>query len=202
MLFWSILQYFWPALSYNRSWKTIFGLFSGRLRQVLLYILIYRLRARGGGGQVTWKKLRKTAVSGSQRQLTLKKGAPGDQVWDLLWVQLASYLERDQLVWRMSLHVNQKSDYDYDDLSEQFLQEKKRQNFNFFPTIGQKLITFANTEWQNVRPALDQNNFTCILMVFKKGFFNGKVNLQARKKSEVKKKTACKITKHAKNKYI
>ena len=26
-------------------------------------------------------------------QLTLKKGAPGDQVWDLLCVQLASYLE-------------------------------------------------------------------------------------------------------------
>ena len=23
----SILQYFWPALSNNRSWKTIFGLF-------------------------------------------------------------------------------------------------------------------------------------------------------------------------------
>ena len=24
---WSILQYFWPALSDNWSWKTIFGLF-------------------------------------------------------------------------------------------------------------------------------------------------------------------------------
>ena len=36
---WSILQYFWPALSANWSWKPIFGLFeSGRFTQVLLYI--------------------------------------------------------------------------------------------------------------------------------------------------------------------
>ena len=35
----SILQYFWPALSDNRSWKLIFGLFeSGRITQVLLYV--------------------------------------------------------------------------------------------------------------------------------------------------------------------
>ena len=35
---WSILQYFWPALSNNWSWKQIFVFFfSGRLRQVLLY---------------------------------------------------------------------------------------------------------------------------------------------------------------------
>ena len=35
---WSILQYFWPALSDIWSWKPIFVLFlSGRLRQVLLY---------------------------------------------------------------------------------------------------------------------------------------------------------------------
>ena len=35
---WSILQYFWPALSDNRSWKPIWGFFlSGRLRQGLLY---------------------------------------------------------------------------------------------------------------------------------------------------------------------
>ena len=31
-------------------------------------------------------------LSGSSRQLTLKKGAAGDQVWDLLCVQLDSYL--------------------------------------------------------------------------------------------------------------
>ena len=36
---WSILQYFWPALSDNRSWKSFFVFFlSGRLRQVLLYV--------------------------------------------------------------------------------------------------------------------------------------------------------------------
>ena len=36
---WSILQYFWPALSDNRSLKPILVFFfCGRLRQVLLYI--------------------------------------------------------------------------------------------------------------------------------------------------------------------
>ena len=36
---WSILQYFWPALSDNRSWKPILVFYlSGRLRQVLLYL--------------------------------------------------------------------------------------------------------------------------------------------------------------------
>ena len=36
---WSILQYFWPALSYNWSWKPFFGLFeSGCFTQVLLYM--------------------------------------------------------------------------------------------------------------------------------------------------------------------
>ena len=35
---WSILQYFWPALNDNWSWKPIFDLFeSGRFTQVLLY---------------------------------------------------------------------------------------------------------------------------------------------------------------------
>ena len=38
----SILQYFWPALNDNRSWKPIFGLLlfflSDRLRQILLFI--------------------------------------------------------------------------------------------------------------------------------------------------------------------
>ena len=39
---WSILQYFWHALSDKRSWKPFFVFFfSGRLRQVLLYLLFY-----------------------------------------------------------------------------------------------------------------------------------------------------------------
>ena len=42
--------------------------------------------------------------------LTLKKGAPGDQVGDLLCVQIASYLEGGPL--SLHVHVNQKSDYD------------------------------------------------------------------------------------------
>ena len=92
----------------------------------------------GGGEEQTWKKLtgggrgggggankhernwqRKTAVSGSSPQLTLKKGAPGDQVWDLLCVQLASYLERGPLMWMipLHLHVNQKIRLWYDMIS-------------------------------------------------------------------------------------
>ena len=85
--------------------------------------MICRLTASGGQGGPSkhgrnWQ--RKTAVSGSSPQLTLKKGAPGDQVWDLLCVQLASYLERGPLMWMMPLHlhVNQKSDYDDDDSKE------------------------------------------------------------------------------------
>ena len=39
MLSWSILQYFWPALSNYLSWKPILVFFlSGHLRQVLLYV--------------------------------------------------------------------------------------------------------------------------------------------------------------------
>ena len=67
---------------------------------------------RGAGRPRNWR--RETAVSGSSRQLTLMKGAPGDQVWSLLCVQLARYLERGPLIWMMPLHlhVSQKSDYD------------------------------------------------------------------------------------------
>ena len=34
-----------------------------------------------------------TAMSGSSQKLTFKKGAPGDQVWDLLCLHLASHLD-------------------------------------------------------------------------------------------------------------
>ena len=34
---WNILQYFWPALSNNWSWKQFLVFLSGRFRQVLLY---------------------------------------------------------------------------------------------------------------------------------------------------------------------
>ena len=37
----SILQYLWPALSDNWSWRPIFGLFeSGRFTRVLLYVAL------------------------------------------------------------------------------------------------------------------------------------------------------------------
>ena len=39
---WSILQYFWPALSDNWCWKPICGLFeSGHFTQVLLCVICY-----------------------------------------------------------------------------------------------------------------------------------------------------------------
>ena len=52
-------------------------------------------------------------MSGSSRQLTLNKGAPEDQVRDLLCVQPTSYLEGGPLMWMMPLywHVYQKYDY-------------------------------------------------------------------------------------------
>ena len=86
---------------------------------------------RGAGRpKQTWKKLtEKDCREWKLTTLTLKKGAPGDQVWDLLCVQLAGYLERGLLMWMMPLHlhVNQKSDYDDDD-------EFKAQNFLFIWT--------------------------------------------------------------------
>ena len=129
---WSILQYFWPSLSYHLSSRSLF-LRERRLRwfghvehfwwcnQNSGWYTDWR-QAGAGRPKLTWKKLteklRKPAVSVSSRQLTLKKGAPGDQVWlwDLLCVQLASYPQRGPLMWMMPLHlhVNQKSDYDDD----------------------------------------------------------------------------------------
>ena len=39
---WSILQYFWPSLSNNWSWKPIFNLFeSDHFTQVLLYYTLH-----------------------------------------------------------------------------------------------------------------------------------------------------------------
>ena len=61
---------------------------------------------------LSWVEHEKKFISGSSRRLTLKKGAPGDQVCDLLCVQLASYLEGGPLMWMMC--INKKSDYDYD----------------------------------------------------------------------------------------
>ena len=71
--------------------------------------VIYRLMAGEGQGRPSlhgrnWRK--ETEMSGSSRQLILKKGAPGDQVWDLLCVQLASYLKRGPLIWMMPLHLH------------------------------------------------------------------------------------------------
>ena len=44
---WSILQYFWPTLSDNWSWKPIFKLFeSGNFTQVLLYDLGFKVHGQ------------------------------------------------------------------------------------------------------------------------------------------------------------
>ena len=79
---------------------------------------------RGAGRpKQTWKKL--TEKDCREWKLTTvdpQERSPGDQVWDLLCVQLASYLERGPLMWMMPLHlhVNQKSDYDYDMMRQKF----------------------------------------------------------------------------------
>ena len=46
-----------------------------------------------GGGRKTQANMEETDGERLQWVEALKKGAPRDQVWDLLWVQLASYLE-------------------------------------------------------------------------------------------------------------
>ena len=50
---------------------------------------------------------------------------PGDQVWDLQCMQLASYLERGPLVWMMPLqmHVNKKSVYDNDETVQALMKQ-------------------------------------------------------------------------------
>ena len=41
LLFWSILQYFWPALSDNWSWKPIFAIFeSGQFRSFTVILIL------------------------------------------------------------------------------------------------------------------------------------------------------------------
>ena len=66
----------------------------------------------GGGGGKEMEEVDGEGVS--SRQLTLNKGAPGDQVRALLCMQLASCLEGGPLMWVMPLHlhVNQNSDND------------------------------------------------------------------------------------------
>ena len=81
--------------------------------------LTYRLIESVGLGGPRWhgnSRQRGIAESGTSRPSTLKTDIPGDLVWDLPCVQQASYLEGGPLVWMLPLylHVNQKSDYDYD----------------------------------------------------------------------------------------
>ena len=68
--------------------------------------------------KLTWKKLtEKDCREWKLTTKTLKKEAPGDQVRDLLCLQLASYLQGGPLMRMMPLHlhVNKKSEYDDDD---------------------------------------------------------------------------------------
>ena len=79
--------------------------------------LTYRLMESVGLGGPRWHGNswhRGIAESGGSRPSTLMIDIPGDLVWDLPWVQQASYLEGGPLVWMLSLylHVNQKFIYD------------------------------------------------------------------------------------------
>ena len=81
----------------------------------------YRLMESVGLGGPKWHGSswqRGIAESGSSQLSTLMIDVPGDQVWDLPCVQQARYLEWGPLMWMLPLylHVNQKSDYDDDDM--------------------------------------------------------------------------------------
>ena len=71
-----------------------------------------------GRPKMTWKQLTEGSQSGSSRPSTLMIDIPGDLVWDLPCMQQVSYLEGGPLVWMLPLylHVNQKSDYDDDNM--------------------------------------------------------------------------------------
>ena len=82
--------------------------------------LTYKLmESMGLGGQrwhgSSWQ--RGIAESGSSRPSTLMIDIPGDLVWDLPYMQQASYLEGAPLMWMLPLylHVNKKSIVDDDD---------------------------------------------------------------------------------------
>ena len=83
--------------------------------------LTYRLMESMGLGGPRWHGnswQRGIAESGNSQLSTLMIDIPGDLVWDLPCVQQASYLEGGPLVWMLPLylHVNQKSDYDDDEI--------------------------------------------------------------------------------------
>ena len=68
-----------------------------------------------GRPKMTWKQLTERDCREWKLSAINPLDVPGDLVWDLPWVQQASYLERGPLMWMLPLylHVNQKSDYDY-----------------------------------------------------------------------------------------
>ena len=70
-------------------------------------------------------------MSGSSRQLTLKKGAPGDQVPDLLCMQLANYLIGGPL---MHMHIYQK--FDYDMIMKFFVRFEPKIELIFYVYVG------------------------------------------------------------------
>ena len=66
---------------------------------------------------------------------------PGDLVWDLPCVQQASYLEGGPLMWMLPLylHVNQKSDYAYDDdmnVFDVYVLHNKYSNFSWVGLVS------------------------------------------------------------------
>ena len=143
-----ICHLLWWLFFWEREGFAGLGMWSIRVVQSEQHMICRLMASWGQGGPSkhgrNWQ--RKTAVSGSSPQLTLKKGAPGDQVWDLLCVQLASYLERGPLMWMMPLHlhVNQKSDYDDDDnLSPRTLQFNRTKN-------GEKCSSWKYSAWQGL----------------------------------------------------
>ena len=85
--------------------------------------LTYRLMESVGLGGPRWHGSswqRGIVESGSSQLSTLMIDILGDLVWDLPCMQQACYLEGGPLMWLLPLylHINQKSDYDYDDMND------------------------------------------------------------------------------------
>ena len=93
----------WPRLGQASYWQSLKLILRERMLRWFWHVersggavrtaCDIQIDGRRGRGEAqahgrNWR--RKTAMSGSSRQLTLKKGAPGDQVWDLLCMQLAT----------------------------------------------------------------------------------------------------------------
>ena len=96
---------------------------------------------------------------------------PGDQVWDLLCVQLVSYLERGRLMWMMPLHLHVDKKSDYDDM----IPERTHRFQTYY------VVTLITKLWRNLMVTLIANLLSCsksfLMSIFRSFNFKHKHNL-------------------------